>query len=98
MTQRLGIFGGSFDPVHSGHLLLAEYCRAHCELDEVWFMPAALAPHKQGEQPTEAAHRVRMLELATADNQAFRVSTLELERGGVSYTAETLRIIHEQQP
>ncbi|MEQ8790355.1 MAG: nicotinate-nucleotide adenylyltransferase [Pirellulaceae bacterium] len=96
--MRLGIFGGSFDPVHFGHLLLAESCREQCRLDEVWFVPAAVPPHKQEDERTEAKHRVEMLELAIAGNPAFRVSTLELDRGGVSYTVSTLAAIGEQQP
>ena len=96
--MRIGIFGGSFDPVHYGHLLLAEYCRAQCDLDEVWFVPAAVAPHKLDGETASNAHRVQMLELATASNPAFRVSQIELERGGVSYTVDTLKAIHDDQP
>src|SRR4026209_1850424 len=88
--MRIGIFGGSFDPVHCGHLLLAEYCRDERSLDEVWFVPASVAPHKQGHLPTDGSHRFAMLELAVRDNPTFRVSRVELDRGGVSYTADTL--------
>ena len=62
--MRLGLFGGSFDPVHYGHLLLAECCREQCRLDEVWFLPAATPPHKQVRELTPAAQRIEMLELA----------------------------------
>ena len=96
--MRLGIFGGSFDPVHFGHLLLAECCREQCRLDEVWFLPAASPPHKLGHILAPAKARLEMLELATSGNEAFRVSSLEIERGGVSYTVETLRAISQQQP
>lgn len=96
--MRLGIFGGSFDPVHYGHLLLAESCREQCRLDRVWFLPAAVPPHKQGKSLAPAKARVEMLELAVAGNEHFEVSTLELERGGVSYTVETLRLIAQRQP
>src|SRR5688572_19568188 len=91
--MRLGIFGGSFDPVHYGHLLLAECCREQCRLDEVWFVPAAAPPHKQGRELAPAKARLEMLELATSGNEAFRVSSLEVDRGGVSFTVETLRAI-----
>jgi nicotinate-nucleotide adenylyltransferase len=96
--MRRGIYGGSFDPVHYGHLLLAECCRESCQLDQVWFIPAALAPHKRQTPPTAAARRVEMLRLAIAGHPAFQVSLLELERGGVSYTVDTLEQIHEQEP
>lgn len=96
--MRLGIFGGSFDPVHYGHLLLAESCREQCRLDRVWFMPALLPPHKQERALAPPKARVEMLELAFSGNEHFAVSTLELERGGVSYTVDTLRIIKEKQP
>jgi nicotinate-nucleotide adenylyltransferase len=95
---RLGVFGGSFDPVHYGHLLLAECCREQCALDQVWFMPAATAPHKSGTTVTEAADRIEMLRLAIAGHEAFDVSTLEIDRGGLSYTVDTLAEISRTQP
>lgn len=96
--MRLGLLGGSFDPVHYGHLLLAETCREHCRLDEVWFLPAATPPHKHKVVLTPGKTRVEMLELAIAGNPALRVSTLEIERGGLSYTVETLRALHAERP
>ncbi|MFO0906633.1 MAG: nicotinate-nucleotide adenylyltransferase [Pirellulales bacterium] len=96
--MRLGIYGGSFDPVHMGHLLLAECCREQCRLDEVWFMPASIPPHKRTTPPVDPRHRLAMLELAVADNPAFRVSSWEIERGGVSYTAETLAELRRARP
>jgi nicotinate-nucleotide adenylyltransferase len=96
--MRLGIFGGTFDPVHFGHLLLAESAREQLRLDEVWFIPAATPPHKRDRELTPAKQRLEMLELGIAGNEAFRVSTLELDRGGVSYTADTLRQILQQHP
>jgi nicotinate-nucleotide adenylyltransferase len=96
--MRLGLFGGSFDPVHYGHLRLAEQCRAQAELEEVWFMPAAVQPHKPGGPQASAADRLKMLELAVAEISGMRVSRIELERGGVSYTVDTLRAIAKQQP
>ena len=96
--MRLGIFGGSFDPVHYGHLLLAETCREQCRLDRVWFLPAAVPPHKKSRELAAGKARVEMLELAIAGHELFAVSTLELDRGGVSYTVETLRALAAQQP
>ena len=96
--MRLGIYGGSFDPVHYGHLLLAETVREQSCLDQIWFMPAAQSPHKQGQPPTPPEARVEMLELAIAGHQLFQVSRLEIERGGLSYTVETLRRVAEAEP
>jgi len=96
--MRLGIYGGSFDPVHYGHLLLAENCREECRLDEVWFVPAQVSPHKLDREMTPSRQRVEMLELALAGNERLKVSTLEIDRGGVSYTVDTLRSIQAEQP
>ena len=95
--MRIGILGGSFDPVHYGHLLLAECCREKCTLDLVWFMPAAKSPHKVGSPSASDEARVEMLKLAVGGHPPFEVSTLELDRGGLSYTVDTLTQIHEQQ-
>jgi nicotinate-nucleotide adenylyltransferase len=88
--MRVGVFGGSFDPVHYGHLRLAEACREAARLDLVLFMPAATAPHKRDVPLASAKDRVEMLKLAIGGHEAFAVSALELERGGVSYTVDTL--------
>ena len=88
--MRIGVFGGSFDPVHVGHLLLAECCREQAGLDRVLFVPAATQPHKQDRRLAAPEHRVEMLRLATGGHSAFAVATLEIERGGVSYTVDTL--------
>jgi nicotinate-nucleotide adenylyltransferase len=96
--MRLGIFGGSFNPVHYGHLLLAESCREACALDEVWLVPAAVPPHKQGVVLAPAKARLEMLELALAGSEQLRPSSIELERGGVSYTVDTLARIAAEKP
>jgi len=96
--MRLGIFGGTFDPVHYGHLLLAECCREQCPLDEVWFLPAAVPPHKRGQHQTPAAMRIEMLELAIAGHRAFSVCAYETDRGGVNFTCETLAHFREESP
>jgi nicotinate-nucleotide adenylyltransferase len=87
---RIGIFGGSFDPVHQGHLVVAECCREQARLDRVIFVPTAIQPFKQSRQPVAGQHRAEMLALAVGGNPAFEVSTVELDRGGVSYTVDTL--------
>lgn len=96
--MRLGIFGGSFDPIHNGHLLLAECCLEQCRLDAVWFLPAAVPPHKQDQQLTAAKQRIEMLELAIADHPAFSVCRYEIDCGGVNYTVETLTHLKEEDP
>jgi nicotinate-nucleotide adenylyltransferase len=96
--MRLGILGGSFDPVHYGHLILAECCREQCRLDAVWFAPAAIPPHKQNNKLSAPADRIEMLKLAIGGHDAFSVYTGEIDRGGVSYTVDTLQQLHDQEP
>jgi len=98
MKPRIGIFGGTFDPVHLGHLIMAEQCREAGELDQVWFIPAARPPHKQDRPLTSFAQRAEMLALAIAGMPAFRVNELEKERAGPSYTADTLAELHRLHP
>ncbi|MEX1231969.1 MAG: nicotinate-nucleotide adenylyltransferase [Planctomycetaceae bacterium] len=96
--MRLGIFGGTFDPVHFGHLVLAEQCREQCQLDEVWFVPAAVPPHKRETPITPGKQRVEMLELALAGMPQFKISDIELKRTGLSFTVETLAAIAANRP
>ena len=97
-SMRIGVFGGSFDPVHVGHLLLAECCREQAGLDRVLFVPAATQPHKQDRRLAAPEHRVEMLRLATGGHPAFAVATLEIDRGGVSYTVDTLAALAAAHP
>src|SRR5436309_402393 len=90
----IGIFGGAFNPVHLGHLRAAEEVREAEGLDEIWLVPAALPPHKQGLAAAE--HRLRMLELAVAGVPGFRVSRVELDRPGPSYSIDTLRALRAE--
>lgn len=96
--MRVGVFGGSFDPIHIGHLILAEACREQLRLDEVRFVPTALAPHKQNRHPTPPEHRAAMIELAIVGREGFVLSTIELDRGGVNYTADTLAVLADELP
>ena len=96
--MRIGIYGGSFNPVHLGHLIAAECCREQARLDRVLFMPAATPPHKQGQLLADAADRVAMLTLAVGGHEAFAVSTIEVDRGGVSYTVDTLAALVQRHP
>ncbi|MCC6491589.1 MAG: nicotinate (nicotinamide) nucleotide adenylyltransferase [Pirellulales bacterium] len=96
--MRVGVFGGSFDPVHLGHLQLAEFCRAHARLDRVEFVPAARQPLKAEGPIASDDDRAAMLFLAMSGQPDFRLSTMEIDRGGVSYTADTLRQFSRQRP
>jgi nicotinate-nucleotide adenylyltransferase len=96
--MRLGIYGGSFDPIHFGHLLVAENCREQQKLDEVWFIPAATSPHKRQRTPADARHRIEMLQLAVGGHEPFQISTIEIDRGGISYTVETLENLRAEDP
>lgn len=86
-----GIFGGTFDPIHIGHLALAERARADLNLDRVIFVPSAQPPHKSESDITAALHRMNMVRAAVAGNPAFEVSDAEYHRSGPSYTVETMR-------
>jgi nicotinate-nucleotide adenylyltransferase len=90
-SQRYGILGGTFDPPHIGHLILAQEIYARLGLDRIWFIPTGVSPHKVGLTVTPAIHRVAMLERALADDARFDLLTLEVERPGPSYTIDTLR-------
>lgn len=96
--MRIGIFGGTFDPVHLGHLILAEQCREQGALDQVFFIPAARPPHKLERVLTPFHHRAEMLELAIAGNAAFHVERMEEERAGPSYTVHTLEALKQAEP
>ena len=95
--MRLGLYGGTFDPIHQGHLILAEACREACRLDRVWFVVAGSPPHKPGER-TAVADRVEMVRIAIAGNSAFEVSEIETKRPGPHYSIETIEAIHREQP
>jgi nicotinate-nucleotide adenylyltransferase len=96
--MRLGIFGGSFDPVHNGHLELARCCQRQAALDEVWFMPTAIQPLKHAGPQATNQQRLEVLRLAIEQEPTWRVCTLEIDRGGYSYTVDTLRQIHTELP
>ena len=98
MNERIGIFGGTFDPPHAGHLALAEWAREKLHLTRVLFVPAGTPPHKRGRRVSDARHRVAMTRLAARGNPAFEVSTLETRRSGPSFTVETLRALHANHP
>lgn len=98
MIMRIGIYGGTFDPIHYGHLVLAEQCREQCQLDEVWFVPAAQPPHKLDATISPAKARCEMVEFAIAGHPYFKLSRMELERTGLSFTVTTLEQLQAEDP
>lgn len=95
---RLGVIGGTFDPPHYGHLVLAENASVQLRLDQVLFVPARQPPHKPEQPITPAGHRVAMVESAVADNAAFRLSRVDVERPGPHFTVDMLRILRGMYP
>jgi nicotinate-nucleotide adenylyltransferase len=94
--MRIGVFGGTFDPPHHGHLVAAEEVRDQLELNRVLFVPAGAPPHKLGKVLSPVHHRLAMVELAIQSNPAFEVSRIDIERTGPSYSVDTLRLLREQ--
>ena len=96
--MKIGIFGGTFNPIHYAHLRIAEEVRERCALDRILFMPAKLPPHKEVDESVSFAHRLAMTEAAVGDNAAFAVSDLEARREGKSYSVHTLEILRRENP
>ena len=94
---KIGIFGGSFDPIHIGHLVIAQEARWQCNLDRVLFMVSSNPPHKH-EPEASVQDRLKMVELAIEGEECFETSRIEIERGGHSYTSETLKELHRLYP
>lgn len=94
--QRVGIFGGTFDPIHIGHLILAEEAWFQLKLDSIYLVPAADPPHKRNRKLSPAYHRLRMLELATHDIDYLHISRVDVDRPGPHYTSDMVRIMHKQ--
>ena len=89
--KRIGLYGGSFDPVHLGHLLVAQAAREELKLDRIFFIPAAQSPFKPDSTPTPVPERIKMLRLALAGNCHSEVDEQEVRRGGISFTIDTVR-------
>ncbi|WP_199617440.1 nicotinate-nucleotide adenylyltransferase [Paenibacillus alkalitolerans] len=98
MTRRIGIMGGTFDPIHTGHLIVAERARETGGFDEIWFIPSHQPPHKPPLQGATPADRVKMVEAAIRGNPYFRLERLEINRGGVSYTIDTVIELKRKYP
>lgn len=95
--MRIGFFGGTFDPIHQGHLILASYAASSARLDYVLFAPAAVPPHK-ARLITDVSQRIEMLNLAIEHDERFAMTTVDLERDGPHYSADTLAILAERHP
>ena len=94
--KSLAIMGGTFDPIHYGHLVAAEQVRHEFQCDKVLFIPAARPPHKENKVISSVEHRLKMTELAVQSNRFFEVSTVEIDRPGPSYTIDTVKKLHER--
>jgi nicotinate-nucleotide adenylyltransferase len=95
-TRRFGVLGGTFDPIHLGHLIVAQEVVSALQLDRLFFLPAGDPPHKRDRPVTPALHRVAMVQRAIADNPAFALSLVDVARTGPSFTVETLRLLHQE--
>ena len=95
--KNLAVYGGTFDPIHYGHLLVAEQVYDNFSVEKILFMPAGDPPHKINREITDARHRYRMIQLAIEGNENFLISDYELKKGGKSYTADTLRYFKENR-
>ena len=96
--RKIGILGGTFDPIHVGHLIVAQITREIFELDSVMFVPCAIPPHKRVDELCTANHRLAMTQLATEWNTAFEVSDIEIQRSGKSYAIDTVQILNIDHP
>lgn len=96
--HRLGIMGGTFDPIHYGHMVAAETARIELGLDYVLFIPTGIPPHKLDRPVTEPSLRYEMVEMSIRSNKSFMLSGIEIKREGPTYTIDTLRILHELFP
>lgn len=97
-ARRTGVFGGTFNPVHLGHLIMAQDALDAFALDEILWMPSFIPPHKRHADIAPPEHRLAMLERAVAGHPAFRVSDLEIRRAGVSFTVDTMRLLQSERP
>lgn len=97
-VSRIGIMGGSFDPIHIGHLFIAEETLEALKLDRIVFIPAGVSPHKLNSKTTDSYHRLLMTALAVNSNPRFLLSNIEIQRGGPSYTIDTIRTLRRMLP
>lgn len=98
ITKRVGILGGTFNPPHVAHLVMAEQARTQLQLDEVWFMPSHIPPHVDEKKTIDASYRLEMTQRAIADNVHFHIEPIELERDEKSYSYDTIQLLKERHP
>lgn len=98
MGRKIGILGGTFDPPHLAHLMIAQESMDACNLNEVWFIPTSIPPHKKNEDMASAEERVEMTRLAINNRDPFKLCTIELDREGPSYTLDTINILKRKYP
>ncbi|MFZ4813543.1 MAG: nicotinate-nucleotide adenylyltransferase [Phototrophicaceae bacterium] len=98
LHHRVGIFGGSFNPLHQGHLIVAEFAAESFDLDYVLFAPVLHPPHKDGSGMVAIGHRLKMIELAIASNARFKLSRVDIERPGPHYSVDTVKLIQDEYP
>ncbi len=96
MEKKIAILGGTFNPIHYGHLRTAEEVRELCGLESIFFVPVNIPPHKYNQKLTLPEHRLKMVELAIKDNPFFILSDIEIKRGGISYTIDTVKELTEK--
>ncbi len=97
-NKKIGILGGTFNPPHLGHLIIAEHVKDQLDLDTILFIPSYEPPHKHSKKTIDHAHRVNMLERSLSDNDKFDIDLIEIEREGKSYTYDTMRLLKEKHP
>lgn len=97
-AKKVGLLGGTFNPPHVGHLIIAEQVRDQLGLEKILFLPSAESPHKREKKTIDSKHRLAMLEKTVMDNEAFEIDTIELQRGGKSYTYDTIVALKEREP
>lgn len=95
--KKIGLFGGTFDPPHLGHMIMADEVKDALALDEIWFIPTYIPPHKNN-IAISAQHRINMLELAVDSRQGFKINPIEIERESTSYTIDTVKLLKQQYP
>jgi nicotinate-nucleotide adenylyltransferase len=98
LNKQIGLFGGTFNPPHIGHLIIAQESLKQLKLDEVWWMPASNPPHKKKVEDVSDGHRIEMVKKTIGNNNQFFLSLLEFERSGPSYTIDTIRLLKKKFP
>ena len=98
MAYKIGIMGGTFNPIHIGHLIIAENAYEEYQLDKIWFMPSKRPPHKENKEIVSENDRLKMIEMAIENNSHFSLSTIELERDGTTYTIDTIKYLIDNFP